>query len=129
MVVTGPGRTGPGPRVRTGAGDRSGMGEGAGTVVRTGPGRTDAGAVDLTTFAGGGAIVVRAGAGVLTGPGRTGAFRTRVGAGGATVEGAGTSGGAVTTCMTASCFTITGVPGAALLKKTSAIPFGRRMQP
>ena len=69
---------------------------------------------------------------------RTGAVdRTRLGAGGASVVGAETTGGTVagrgggivTECVTASSFTMTGVPTGALSKNVSAISLGMRMQP
>jgi hypothetical protein len=86
---------------RRAAGERRGTGVGAGTVLRTIAGRTEAGAL----------------------------VRTTLGAGGATVVCRGIRAGATTGCVTASCFTITGVPTGALLKNGSAIPAGRRMQP
>src|ERR1051326_5426553 len=99
------GRTGAGEgeRREIGAGDRkgtdvrltigTGVGAGTETVERTDAGRTGAAIVDGTT----------AGAG-------------------ATVVGATTGGEIVTVCITASSFTITGVPTGAALKNTSAIP-------
>jgi len=41
----------------------------------------------------------------------------------------GVIGGALTVCLTPSSFTMTGVPGAAALKKVSAMPCGIRMHP
>jgi hypothetical protein len=110
-------------RTRLGAGERNGAGEGErtgkvpGVGERTGPGErtgTGLGTVERTATG-------RTGAGGA-------ADRTRVGANGAVVAGAATS-GVLTERITASCFTMTGVPGGEALKKISAMPCGRRMQP
>lgn len=110
-------------RTRLGAGERNGAGEGErtgkvpGVWERTGPGeRTETGLGTVER----------------TATGRTGgggaADRSRVGANGAVVAEAATS-GVLTERITASCFTMTGVPGGEALKKISAMPCGRRMQP
>jgi hypothetical protein len=67
------------------------------------------------------------GEGAGTVAGRTGGGAVdKVRAGGAMVVA---SGGIVKSGITASCFTMTGVPGGEALKKISAMPWGRRMQP
>ena len=85
--------------------------------------RNIVGAGDRTgTGVGTAATVVRTVAGRVAGGAL---YRTTCGPGGTTESGAGTG----ARCITASCFTITGVPGGEALKKVSAIPLGRRMQP